>query len=207
MPIQHSRNRLQTLSDGIFAFASTLLAVNIGVEATAFSISEMLPNIIIFAVGFFAMATIWKLHYNYSRRTQYIDNYIIFYTLVLLFTVIIFIFPLKSLLYPIIHKKDIEGYNVGHLFQLYSTGFIFIFGCFSLLYYQSYKKDNASGKNHKLLFFARHFLVFVIIGILSFLLATFKIGLNFGLPGFIYALIGLLTWWNAVHFKKKYSIE
>lgn len=206
MSIQHSKSRLQTLSDGIFAFASTLLAVNIGVEASNFSIQQMLPNILIFAVGFFVMATIWKLHYNYSRRTQYVDNYVIFYTLVLLFTVIVFIFPLKSLLYPIINQQRIEGYNVGSLFQLYSIGFMFIFTCFTLLYYRSFKKDKSSSNNYQLLFYTRHFLIFVVVGFISFLLASFKIGLQIGLPGFIYGFIGLFTWLNVKSFRKNHSL-
>ena len=74
MKFLHSKNRLESVSDGVFAFAATLMVVTIGNNATITSFQDELPNLISFAVSFFVMMAIWKVHYNYFRRTDFIDN-------------------------------------------------------------------------------------------------------------------------------------
>ncbi|RCS27543.1 DUF1211 domain-containing protein [Polaribacter sp. WD7] len=97
MKFIHSKNRLESVSDAVFAFAATLLVVNIGANTTLTSFKEELPNFISFAVSFFVMMAIWKIHYNFFRRTNYIDNWIITLNMILLFTVLFYIFPIRSL--------------------------------------------------------------------------------------------------------------
>jgi len=74
------------------------------------------------------------------------------------------------------------------------------------MYYRAYKKDISNGKNLKLLFYSRHFLIFVAVGFLSFLLAKFQIGLSFGLPGIIYSILGVLCYFHSRYFHKKYNL-
>lgn len=53
MKLKHSKNRLEALSDGVFAFAATLMVVNIGANTNITSFKEELPNFLSFGVSFF----------------------------------------------------------------------------------------------------------------------------------------------------------
>lgn len=203
MKFIHSKNRLESVSDAVFAFAATLMVVNIGANTTITSFKEELPNFISFAVSFFVMMGIWKVHYNFFRRTDIIDNWIIAFNMILLFTVLFYIFPIRSLIGTGTGSLRISVDNFSSIFQMYSIGFLLIFLCFCLMYFRAYKKTS----DIKLLFYTRHFLIFVIVGFISFLLATFKIGLFYGIPGFIYAFLGPLCYFHSIRFHKKYDLE
>jgi uncharacterized membrane protein len=206
MNFKHSTSRIQALSDGVFAFASTLLVVNVGLNEDIVSFNEELPKFISFGVSFFVMMGIWYVHYNFFRRTKYIDNWIIAFNMILLFNILFYVFPIKSLIGSAIGGKPITIELFSQIFQLYSIGFAAIFGCISLMYYRAYKKDKEHPNKYQLLFFVRHFGIFVAVGLISFLMAKFEIGLRIGMPGFIYCVLGLLCWWHSVKFKKKYAI-
>ena len=203
MKFLHSKSRLKSVSDGVFAFAATLMVVNIGANTVITSFREELPNFLSFAVSFFVMMAIWKIHYNYFRRTDFIDNWIITLNMILLFTVLFYIFPIRSLISTGYGQNRISVENFSGIFQMYSLGFLLIFLCYSLMYLKAYKND----KNLLLLFYCRHFLMFVIVASISFILATFKLGLFIGLPGFIYALLGPICYFHSVRFHKKYNLE
>jgi len=177
--IKHSKNRLESLSDGVFAFAATLMVVNISSNADFSSLKTQLPMFISFGISFFVMIIFWKLHYDFFRRSNYVDNWIITYNTLFLFTILF-------------------------LFQLYSIGFSFIFLCLVFLYRRAYKKDTESNDRLKLLFYKRHFFIFVLVGLLSLIIAYFQIGLKFGLPGIIYSILGVLCYTHSKQFQKKY---
>ena len=208
MKLLHSKNRLEAVSDGVFAFAATLMVVNIGATSAITSFKEELPNFISFGVSFFVMMAIWKVHYNFFRRTDYIDNWIITLNMILLFTVLFYIFPVRSLLGTGFggHRISIDEFS--NIFQLYSIGFSLIFLSLHLMYLRAYKKDrNKEEKNLNLLFYSRHFFIFIVVGVISFILAKLQIGLKFGVPGFVYALLGPLCYLHSVKFHKKNNLE
>jgi len=208
MFFSHSKNRLEALSDGVFAFAATLMVVDIGASTEFVSLKKELPNFISFAVSFFVMMALWKLHYNYFRRTNYIDNWIITFNMILLFTVLFYIFPVKSLLDTALGQSQMASINdFSQLFQLYSIGFSLIFLSFSLMYYRAYKKDKEIDNPYRLLFYTRHFLIFVFVGVTSTILAKLQIGLRYGVPGFIYASLGLFCYIHSFQFQKKHSLD
>jgi uncharacterized membrane protein len=207
MKFIHSKNRLEALSDGVFAFAATLMVVNIGSTTSITSFKDELPNFISFGVSFFVMMAIWKVHYNFFRRTNHIDNWIIALNMILLFTVLFYIFPVRSLLNTGFGGERIGIDEFSNIFQLYSIGFSLIFLSFSLLYFRAFKKDTENIKNLKLLFYARHFFIFIIVGVFSFLLAKFQFGLKFGVPGFVYAFLGPLCYFHSKMFHKKHNLD
>lgn len=207
MFFSHSKNRLEALSDGVFAFAATLMVVDIGASSEFVSLKKELPNFISFAASFFIMMALWKLHYNFFRRTNYVDNWIIAFNMILLFTVLFYIFPVKSMLDTILKQSKMTANELSQLFQLYSVGFSLMFLSFSLMYYRAFKKDTEIENPYKLLFYTRHFLIFVFVGISSAILAKFQIGLRFGVPGFAYASLGILCYIHTYQFQKKHSLK
>jgi len=200
MKFLHSKNRLESVSDAVFAFAATLMVVNLGANTSITSFYEDLPNFLSFAVSFFVMMAIWKLHYNYFRRTEYIDNCTITFNMVLLFMVLFYIFPIRSLLNTGTGAERISLDQFSNIFQLYSIGFSLIFVCFSMMYLRAYNKT----QEVQLLFYCRHFGIFVAVGIISAILAKLQVGLQYGVPGFIYAFLGPLCYIHSKQFFKKH---
>lgn len=92
-------------------------------------------------------------------------------------------------------------------FNYIALVFSLIFFSFYLMYLRVFKKDKNQAKNLKNLFYARHFLIFVLVGICSFILAKSQIGLRFGAPGFLYAFLGPLCYFHSKWFHKKYNLE
>ena len=203
----HSKSRLEALSDGVFGFAATLMVVEVGTSTKLISFTEELPNFISFGASFFIMMALWKLHYNFFRRTKHVDNWIITFNMILLFTVLFYIFPVKSLLDTLLNRSAISIEEFSQLFQIYSFGFSFMFLSFTLMYYRAYKKDKKIVNPYVLLFYSRHFLIFVFIGVLSAIIARYRIGLRLGVPGFVYMILGPLCYFHSVQFRKKYPIE
>ena len=93
-----SKNRLEALFDGIFAFAMTLLvtsfiiqpipASDAGVELPA-RIAAMQPEFISFLIAFFVLASFWLAHHRQFHFVRIIDPAIVRITLfILAFTVL-----------------------------------------------------------------------------------------------------------------------
>lgn len=204
MNFPHNITRLEALSDGVFAFAATLMVVSLDLGESWVTLESKGLNLITFAVSFFVLIALWVVHYNYFRRAAYVDYQIIAYNTLLLFVVLYYVFPLKSLTNSWLGQEAITREGLASLFQWYSLGFLLIFLCFSLMYRRAFYKDKSTTRSLTLLFYSRHFALFVGVAAISILLAYTKAGIRFGLPGFIYILLGPLCYFHSVRFEKKY---
>ncbi|MEM1002274.1 MAG: TMEM175 family protein [Bacteroidota bacterium] len=202
--MKHSRSRVAALSDGVFAFAATLLVVDIGTSINLDQLGLQIPSFISFGVAFFVIMMLWKVHYNFFQRTNYVDNVIIAANTLLLFTILFYLFPLKTLVSSITEQKGLSKEGLAQLFILYGFGFMLIFISYSSLYLRAYKKDTDNENRMQLRFYASHFAIFAITGLLSLLLAYFQVGMGIGFPGFVYATLGVTCYVNAVIFRKRF---
>jgi uncharacterized membrane protein len=202
--MQHSKSRLVSLSDGVFAFAATLLVVDIGTSIQLDHLDLQIPSFISFGVAFFVMMLLWKIHYNFFQRTNAIDNSIIAINTLLLFTILFYLFPLKTLVSSITEQKALSVEELSQLFIIYSFGFVLIFTSYSLLYLRAYYLDKYHKQRPLLKFYSGHFAIFAITGLLSLILAYGEVGLNIGLPGFLYASLGITCYINGVVFRKRH---
>ena len=205
MKLPHNISRIEAFSDGVFAFAATLLVVTLGIESSETIIDVDFPSFASFAISFFVLCTFWYLHYDFFRRTNYMDNWIIALNAVLLFVVLYYVFPLKSMVNSWFITKGMTQDKLAGLFELYGIGFALIFLCFSLMYYRAFKKSKVLNDSIILFFYARHFALFVLTGLISILFAFFKIGMTFGLPGILYSLLGPFCTLHSYLFFKKYK--
>jgi hypothetical protein len=73
------------------------------------------------------------------------------------------------------------------------------------MYFRAYKKTRDEEQGLELYFYARHFGIYVLVAISSILLAKFQVGIHYGLPGIIYAILGPLCYLHGVYFNKKYK--
>ncbi len=205
MKYLHNISRVEALSDGVFAFAATLLAVSLdnGKSDTALNIDAV--SFISFFASFFILLLLWKAHYNFFRRTDYMDNWLIGLNSVFLFAVLYFIFPLKSLLYSMFRQFSVTQESLASLFEIYGSAILLFFLSLSIMYYYAAKRDPNEDGKIKLAFYGRHYSIFVLVATISILLSYFKVGLQFGLPGMIYMLLGFLCWIHGVWSRKKYG--
>ncbi|MDD1706562.1 MAG: DUF1211 domain-containing protein [Methanoregulaceae archaeon] len=91
------KSRLESLSDGIFAFAMTLLVITLNVpvipkqdapELLPVLISAMSSEFLIFTIAFFILAGYWLSHHRILRSVDYIDDRLIWINIFLLFSVV-----------------------------------------------------------------------------------------------------------------------
>lgn len=207
MKLLHSKSRLEGFSDAVFALAATLMVVSLDTPDNFINMDNKFIGLLSFGISFMALVLIWLVHYNFFRRTNHIDGTIITWNMALLFVILYFVFPLKAMILSWFQNIGLNADSLSSLFQLYGLGFCLIFVCYSMLYYRAYKKDRKDGPNYQLLFYARHFAIFIGVGLLSILLAYFKIGMLYALPGPVYALLGPLCYWNSKVFHKKYNLD
>jgi uncharacterized membrane protein len=80
------KSRLEALSDGIFAFAMTLLVLSLTVpdiptdQAPALlpgRVAEMWPEFVLFVIAFFILAGYWVSHHRILDKVRYIDGTLI----------------------------------------------------------------------------------------------------------------------------------
>lgn len=206
MEFKHDTKRIEAFSDAVFGFAATLMVITIDTDAS-FSIQFKAnpASWITFAATFFVLIALWKVHYNFFRRTKYMDNWIITFNSFLLFVILYYIFPLRSMLNSLLGKEEQTAESLGSLFAFYSAGFVLIFLCLALMYFRAYKKTSSISSSLNLLFYGRHFSIYVFVGILSVIISILGTGIRFALPGIIYFLIGPLCWWHAIQFNKTYK--
>lgn len=205
MKILHNISRVEAFSDAVFAFAATLLVVSVGNDNSASILKIDWVIFISFAISFFVLVLLWWTHYNFFRRANYMNNWIILLNSILLFVVLYYIFPLKSLINSATGNVSMTMNQFSSLFQLYSLGFFLIFSCYSGMYFIAYKRTKSESKNIDLFYYSRHFLIYVIVAFLSILISIFHLGLKIGLPGIIYTLLGPLCYFHGVHFRKKFK--
>lgn len=207
------QSRLEAFSDGVFALAATLLVVSLEVPATLDGMLAELSGIGAFALGFAALVLIWSVHNGFFRRYGLQDNWTVALNGCLLFVVLYYVFPLKFVVagftgyvlgigdyarMPLLSSLD----ELKTLFLLYSLGFVLIFVFVALLYRHAVRRAGELGldafEHWEARFLARHYGLFVVVGLLSMLLAWLGVGLAYGVPGYVYALLGPLCWGHGV---------
>ena len=72
---------------------------------------------------------------------------------------------------PWLGQEPISGEGLASLFRWYGLGFLLILLCFSLMYHRARKKTKSVSGSLNLLFYSRHFVIYVGVSALSIGLA------------------------------------
>jgi len=88
------RNRLEALSDGVFAVAITLLALNLalpgpGHGALLTQLADHWPSFVAYLISFFTIGVIWVNHHALIGNVKAVDRTLLFINLVLLLFVVV----------------------------------------------------------------------------------------------------------------------
>lgn len=149
-------SRIEALSDGVIAFAITLLVVSLEVPRTFDELLVTMRGFLAFAITFAMLFHVWFTQHKFFRRYGLNDNFTIWMTGLLLFVVLFYVYPLKFVWTLLVNVALGAGNTVetgaGRLepvvrpeqtplmLAVYGIGFAAVFLIFTLLYWHAYRK-------------------------------------------------------------------
>ncbi|HNX18330.1 MAG TPA: TMEM175 family protein [Methanoregula sp.] len=93
-----SKNRLEALVDGVFAFAMTLLAVSLSVPSIPKSeaatelpvyMNSMFPEFLSFVIAFFILASFWIVHHEHFHFLHSVNKFLLWLNILILIFVVL----------------------------------------------------------------------------------------------------------------------
>jgi len=198
-------SRLEGFSDAVFAFALTLLVVSLQVPSSYDELVHTLRSFVAFAPSFAALIWIWYLHREFFRRYGLGDGPMVVLNALLLFVVLLYVYPLKFLatlvlgsLVETVRVATIDLGQVSQLIVIYGIGYVAVFVVLTLMYLYALRKRHVLHLTRLDLFDARYAIESNVInigtGVGSIVLAL--LGQPPAVAGFFYLVLGPL---RAVH--------
>ncbi|MCA1622173.1 MAG: DUF1211 domain-containing protein [Acidobacteria bacterium] len=214
-------SRVEALSDGVFAFAITLLVVSLEVPRTFDQLLSMMRGFLAFAITFAMLFHVWHTQYKFFRRYGLNDNFTIWMTALLLFVVLFYVYPLKFVwtlianvvlgfgrtvevggqLVPVVRTAQVPT-----LLAVYGAGFAAVFLIFTLLYWHAYRKRGAlelsALEAHDTWSHMQANALMALVGLVSVALALAGGAVSTLLAGLSYWLIGPVQYLHGRHRSK-----
>lgn len=195
--------RIETFSDGVFAFAVTLLIVSLEVPKSFEELLTTMRGFFAFGISFLLLVMIWNEQHRFFRNYGLDDIWTITLNGTLLFIVLFYVYPLKFL-FTLLFSDQIYGLHkspftinqtqIPMLMMIYALGFVAIYGLFFLMYIHASRNATKLGLTPVEKFDCHsgmyRILIMVFAGVGSFIAALFLNNENAGLAGFLYFLIG-----------------
>ena len=221
---RHQPTRLEGFVDASFAFAVTVLVISVGhVPASVPEMLHALRGLPAFAVSFLLITRIWMAHRDWSRQYDIEDTTSLRLSLLLVFVVLVFVYPLRLLFalffYWISHgflaDQDLSMQNVEELrsaFEVYGLGFGTIACLVALLYLHALREAAAIALDAREVLATRMHIALwsalaglAAISTLSAALLPFRNNQPwvFTIPGMIYALSSVVTTLIRRHYAQR----
>lgn len=137
-------SRVEAFSDAVFGFALTLLVVSLEVPRTFEQLLSTMRGFVAFGACFWLLYMIWERHYTFFRRYGLQDGRTRALNGVLLFVVLLYVYPLKFLFTLFVNTilgiakavgtSTIATAQVPLLFMIYGLGFAAVFGILALFH-------------------------------------------------------------------------
>jgi uncharacterized membrane protein len=189
-------SRVEGFADCAFGFAVTLLVVSLDVPRTFDALVAVLEGIPAFALSFAILAWIWFTQYRFFRKYGLEDVTTVMLTLLLLFVVLCYVYPLKFL-YGAALGHSLSEHDLRELFVIYGVGLAATFAVLLLMHANAYRQRERLGLDEVERAETRvtmwELAAVAAIGLLSGALAQLPIGPNFAnVAGFVYCLNGVV---------------
>lgn len=206
--------RLETFTDAAFAFAVTLLVVG-GGDSIPLNFEEMIRainQVPAFAASFANIMLFWYAHHIWSRRFGLEDSRSVFLSLLLIFVVLIYIYPLKAIYSGAIHffsggyfesYFDLSSYDdLRIMFVIFGIGFASLSDVIVLLNNHAIAKAKDLALSEVEIFDTHtermHWLMNMIVPVFSIVLAISLPDRLVVVAGIIYATFAILLPWYSI---------
>jgi uncharacterized membrane protein len=214
-------SRIETFTDAAFAFALTLLVVSLSPPSTFDKLTEALMAIPAFLLSATMLMMFWWGHHEWSRRYGLDDARTLILSCALVFTVLIYVYPLRFMFGLMVNWfgrmtglaihggsfiRDIG--DVNRLFMLYGIGFTAMASAIMLLNLHAWKKRDELELDDLERFETRATIgawaILTAAGALSTAVAILVPPHWPGVPGWIYALLGpVMPMYGAIMNRRK----
>jgi uncharacterized membrane protein len=138
-------SRVEGFADCAFGFAVTLLVVSLDVPKTFDALVAVLQGIPAFALSFAILAWIWFTQYRFFRKYGLEDGMTVLLTLVLLFVVLCYVYPLKFLYAASLGSRSLTEQDLRLLFVIYGIGLAATFAVLLLMHANAYRQRERLG--------------------------------------------------------------
>lgn len=201
--------RIETFTDAAFAFALTLLVVSLDVPTSYAELLDALRGIPAFGLSAVMLVMFWWGHHTWSRRYGLEDGPAIALSCVLVFTVLVYVYPLRFLFQASMaylghligidlggQQIVIQATQVNRLFIVYGAGFCSMCATLVLLNLHAWRRRDALGLDAVERFETKSEIAAWSLvgaaGLFSVLVALVVPATWPGLPGWCYALLGIV---------------
>lgn len=196
--------RIEAFTDAVFAFAVTLLIVSLEVPETFAELLAVMKGFFAFAISFLLLMEIWHEQNIFFRRYGLHDLRTIWLNGMLIFTVLVFAYPLKFLFSLLAggfvhhgeeHEPVFDSVNqIPQLMYIYGWGFVIIYVLLVLMHCHAYSKRDQLELTEIEKFDTRTKIfslsVLVSVGIIVLITTFLSSPEKAGNSGFIYSAIG-----------------
>jgi hypothetical protein len=209
----HDMTRTEAFTDAAFAFAVTLLVISVGdPPGTYEKMLDAVRGIPAFAVSFALIMLFWYGHWQWSRRFGLEDLPSIMLSATLVFTVLVYVYPLKFIFSLMMFwlsgrrvsvSAIIEGpEQLYTIFAIYGVGFVAMALIVAGLNVHAFRCRDELELNELEQFDTRaeitSWLILASIGGISVALALFTQPSPFAWPGWSYMLCSFAMPWHGV---------
>lgn len=218
--------RAEAFFDAAFAFAVTLLVVSLEVPRDYAELMDALRGVPALAACFIVLFQIWYAHYRFCRRYGLSDVGTLVLDGLLVFIVLVYVYPLKYL--ALAAMEALTGFGplqgrplaarlpferIDELFMLYGVGFAAVWTILAVLVGRALARRERLGLNAVELCDTLHSICryagMAGIGVLSCMLAWVLPGRSVVLAGWAYALIAVeefcLGWYFG--YRRDYAVQ
>jgi uncharacterized membrane protein len=206
---KHKISRLEEFSDAVFGFALTLLVITTSVPRSYDELVQLLQGIPAFACCFALLVWIWHEHDSFFERYPLQDATTTVLNSALLFSVLLYIYPLKFMFDSFMHQvfglqtnPPVIAMSLTQLARastLYGLGFFILMSLFSLLYLHAHRRRSELALTSLESFEARalagHHSVSAAVGLFAMLFALLGPRELAFLSPSSFALMGPGHWW------------
>jgi uncharacterized membrane protein len=192
--------RLQSFSDAVFALSATLLVVSVGEVPRSYdALMDSLLGFPAFAIAFAALISLWYNHRLFFSRYPVGDGVIVAINSVLLFVILLYVYPLRLL--AAVVSESFFGLSAEVTLGMgieETRGLLLIFGaaavsttlCFLALHARAWQQRDAlelqEARRYELRREIVLLLILMLVPITSVVLAARRVALSWGLPVWVY---------------------
>lgn len=200
--------RIETFTDAAFAFALTLLVISLDPPSTFSELGTALRGVPAFLLSASMLMMFWWGHHEWSRRYGLDDLWTLLLSCGLVFTVLIYVYPLRFMFQlmmtwigqmtglPLgtgVSIQEIE--DVNRIFTLYGIGFTIMSATLVLLNCHAWNQRDALAldalEQHEARAATGAWTILMLAGILSTITALVLPPTFVGVPGWMYAMLGV----------------